>query len=310
MGYRMAFRKEALLLSVISIVFLAGCTTQPSGPAVAGVIIKSFAPETQEVQGSDQVSFIFLLENTGERMARDVKGELFGLSTEWECVGGRCHDGPWNLLGADATNNFKGDDIQGEVVMGTPPSKSSDITYDASLRVSYGYTTVSESLVRFVTSDYIRVNPSEQRGIVSSTTTSGPLFVNVKALSPVLSADNSMGRVQFEIQNIGGGRVYINDPNTAGNLDKVQTITISTSGSGINLKTCRSQTAVNNQIVFNDAPNPRLRLANGKSALITCDIAIDKTQLKNFKDIPITLAADYGYFVDSTTEVKVLKAFS
>jgi len=305
----MDFKKEVLLFTLFSIVFLAGCTQAPSGPTAAGVIIKSFASEIPEVPGSSEVIFAFTVQNTGGKRATNVKAELFGLSTEWVCetpgrAPGDCTIGSWNLEGADVSNNFVGEEASNEIIVVSPPSKSNDITYDATLRIAYEYTTVTDGKVRFVTDDYIRVNPTQKdlAGVEDSSTTPGPLIVTVRAVAPIISGTATTGKVQFEIQNIGGGRVFLkqSSPDESTSLDKLNQVTITASG----LKSCRGVPvdAGSNTISFTDA----IRLAGGKSTVITCEL--DATNIKNYKVTDVSLAIDYGYFVDSTTQVTVMKA--
>lgn len=294
----MSLRKELLLLSVISIVFLAGCATQPTAPTGTGVIIKSFAPERSDVEGATDILFLLTIQNVGEKTASNVNAELFGLSTEWVCQpSGNCVIGPWALEPADQPTGFVGEEASNEWIVRTPPAKNNDIVYDASARVSYGYTTVSDSLLRFVTSDYLRINPNAQSGVVTSKSTSGPLLVTVRAQTPVISSGSTLARVQFEIQNIGGGRVFVNNVASA-NLDKIHTLTIT------GVTACRSVPAAGGTFTSTDT----IRLAGGKSTVITCDL--DVSNIGNFKDKPVTLTADYGYFVESTTQVTVNKALS
>ncbi|MBI2542802.1 MAG: hypothetical protein HYW24_01310 [Candidatus Aenigmarchaeota archaeon] len=295
--------KELLFLGVISIIFLAGCVGPPETPSGNGVIIKSFAPDLTEVEGNSPMTFLITVQNVGEKKATQVGAVLFGLSQEWKKADGTTPfntetTGPWDLAPVDTSSGFSGEEAVGSFDVKTPPGKSSDITYDATVRVVYVYSTVSDSLARFVTSDYLRVNSEAQKGIMTSKSTSGPLLVTVKAQAPIISAGSTQARVQFEIQNIAGGRVFKN-ATVASDLDIIKTVKVSAPG----IRTCRGVNAQGGVVTITDT----IRLAGGKSSIITCDF--DVSGIINFQDIPITLELGYNYFVESATQVTVHKAF-
>lgn len=303
----MKLRKELMLVSVVSIVFLAGCATGPEGPTGAGVIVTSFAPDVQQIDPGSSVTFTAVIKNIGSKAATSVKALIFGLSNEWTDADVTTAQVKTtsSLAAADATAGLPGEETSFDWTATFPVAKgkNTDVTYDASVRIFYDYITDSDILLRFVESSYLRTNPDVQKGVVSSQSSSGPLVVTAVARTPSVGAGTTTGRVQFEIQNAGAGRVSkgvtVTDTKDAepDGLDLLKEIKVS------GAKNCAGTDAISNVVTL---PSDKLRLAGGKSKVISCDI--DIPGIGNFKDAALKLTASYSYFVDSATQVTVLRA--
>ncbi len=300
----MKLRKELILFSIVLIVFLAGCATAPEGSTGSGIIITSFSPDLVEVDGNSDVTFVVVVKNVGGRIAKDVKALLFGLSDEWKPQVTETKSISSTLASADPTAGLSGEEGSIDWALKSPAGKSSDITYDASVRVFYIYTTESDTILRFVTTDYLKTAPNIQKGIVSSSSTAGPLVITAVARTPTLSLGATTGRIQFEIQNVGGGRVFesMTSKGEITKLDVINKLTIS--GLGDNGK-C-SDVGSAGTAVFEGTS--QIRLAGGKSKVISCDI--DVKTITNFADRSMKLVAEYNYFTDSATQVKILRSLT
>lgn len=306
----MKLGKELLLFSLVSIIFLAGCAKGPEGSAGAGVIITSFAPDVQSVDAGSSVTFVANLKNVGGKTSIAGKASFFGLSNDWSIASSFVD--VLALAPADSSLGLSGEETSLDFTSTatTAAAKGADVTYDLSVRVMYGYTTTTDTLLRFITSDYQRTVPNTPKGIQSSTTSSGPLLVTATARTPTLSVASTQGRVQFEIQNIGSGRVIKAIPAVtpgtipAADLDIIKKITISGVGTG----KCADKAAIGGVVTLDaTAATPdNIRLAGGKSKVISCNV--DVSGITNFKDIALKVTIEYNYFVDSTTAVTVLKA--
>ena len=299
----MKLSKELMLFSVISIVFLAGCTRGGVEPTGAGVIITSFAPDVQSVDAGSSVSFIVNLKNIGGKTSAAGRALFFGLSNDWAFpTSGNPGIVP-ALAAADPSLGLSGEEASIDFVatIASTAAKNADVAYDASVRVIYGYSTTVDTLLRFVKSDFLRTAPNTPKGIQSSTATAGPLLVTAAARTPTLTSTATTGRVQFEIQNIGPGRVVKEIPSDgvvpATNLDIIKTIEITGVGDA---GKCAGGPASSGKVTLQDQ-----RLAGGKSKVISCDVAVP--DLVSFKDIALKVTITYSYFVDSTTQVTVLK---
>lgn len=309
----MKVRKELMLFSVVSVVFLAGCTGGGGEASTgAGIIITSFVPDVQSVDAGSSVTFTVNLKNVGGKTSDAGKALFFGLSNDWT-ISGTNPATLTKLAPADPSAGLTGEEssLDWSATIGASTAKNADISYDASVRVMYGYSTTTDTLLRFVKSDYLRTAPNTPKGIQSSTTTAGPLLVTATARTPTLSSTSTTGRVQFEIQNIGPGRVIKTiaaDTGIVGapDLDIIKKITITGVGTS---GTCAGKAADASGIVTLDATAvtpDNIRLAGGKSKVISCDIAVG--DLTNFKDIALNVKIEYNYYVDSTTSVTVLRA--
>lgn len=286
----MKFRKELMLFSIVSIVFLAGCARGGGETATGtGVIIKSFAPDLLSVEGNSQVVTTVVVKNVGARAAVGVNATLFGLSNEWSGVSSKTIAS--TLASADPISGLPGEEASQDWILTAPSGKGSDVTYDAAVRVAYNYTTVSDNLIRFISTNYAKTAPNAPKGVVSSESTAGPLSITTFARTPVV-ASGSKGRVQFEIQNVGGGRL-----NSTTDIDVIEEIKIIGVGSA---GSCAGAAVGNVQTITN------VRLAGGKSKIISCEV--DAGTVTNFQDSAINLTANYDYFVDSATQITVLRA--
>lgn len=321
----MRFGKQLMLFSIVSIVLLAGCTKAPSGPTGGnGVIIKSFSPEFSSVDSGTPVSFLLKVQNVGGAKAADVKAQLFGLSTDWTAAimtpdVGAVETLAGSLAAPDQLSGMQGEETTKEWSASASPSKDTDVTYDASLRVYYTYETTASGLVRFVSSTYQRSvtqqgqQLSQPIGVIESTSSAGPLLVTVLARTPVVGSDaSSTGRVQLEIQNVGSGRVYDgSEPLGASDLDYIKSIKISGVGSATAEGKCAGKDSVSGVVTFDQvgAVDNRQKLLAGKSKTINCEIKTADVASTNFKNIALNIEIDYEYFVDSATSLTVLKKF-
>ncbi len=299
------------MLSITFIVFLAGCTSKGPVSTASGVVITSFGPDLAEVDGKSTVTFTTLVQNIGGRTASEIKVLFFGLSNEWDKDINTESVEPFEakldtssittLAPADPSSGLKGEEGSADLTVIAPSGKSNDVSYDISTRVFYKYTTESDTVLRFIESDYVKTNPNTPKGIVSHSSTSGALNIIATARTPILSKSSTTGRIQFEIQNVGNGRVFngfaAGDANTPKDLDVISTITVS--GLGTRGK-CGDKTG--NSLTLDPT-----RLAGGKSKIISCDI--DVSGITNFADRAIKVVITYSYFVDEVSHATVLKSF-
>lgn len=309
----MRIRKEIILFSLVAVVVLAGCTEGTVGPGANGVIITSFAPDVNPTDGGVPVTFVLGLKNAGGVTATAVKAQLVGLSDKWgnfSPAKDTVTDVIPSLAPADPTTNLPGEEASFTWTGTSAPGTTSDTTYDANVRVFYNYITKGTALFRIVNTDYLRTNPSIQPGLVSSDTTGGPLAITYSVRSPIVSSAAKDARIQFEIQNTGGGRVYTGTtPPSSTNLDTLISITV-----GANqIKSCAGIADGATTAGADDKDTAagsikletNLRLVGGKSKVISCDISIATT---TFQDIQTSIQVDYRYMVESASEITVRKA--
>ena len=295
-------RKIALLL-VIGAIALAGCIKMPGEErgrfvtaGTSGVIIKSFSPDMPTVEGGMDVTFTLLVKNVGERKAENVRAVIFGLSDEWKPQRMDVTSiSPSTLNGADPALGFEGDDGILDFTTKAPAGKSVDTPYQATARVMYKYSTISENLIRLCTAEYLRsISPPGQPlprdfGILQSRSSAGPLRVNVKTKLPVIPPGTKRVSVQFEVQNVGGGRTFggkIPEEGTTGEIpsDQLDKVKIYYDTSTISCSGVKS--------------GEEFKLVGGKSRVLVCDVNVGDVPAGGYIDKFINFTLEYNYFVE------------
>lgn len=314
-----------MLFSIISIVFLAGCARGGGeGPSGQGVVITNFDTDFPIATAGTDVTFTLEVQNMAQKEATNVKVEFFGLSSEWTeaaAVFGSSVKLLSSLGGFDPVLGTQGEADAAVVTVKSPAPATvrlSDINYEMNGRVAYKSTSDAQAIVRVVKSIVLKTNPDAQKGLLSFTSSKGPLNIDVKARTPVISDTVKTVRVQFEITNVGGGRTF-SDTDKLGGTSKISEITnfdrlvLATIKTGQDLKSCAGvddggaddKDTGDNSIKLESG---NLRLVGGKSKVISCDIAITATG--NIVDIQLDVTLEYGYFVDGSLFVTVEKGFS
>lgn len=292
-----------LLLMIVAVIFLSGCSYLPgvsvstTGQA-AGVVIKSFKPDTSEVFSGDIGTFSVSVQNIGEEDANNVQATIYGLGTDWtpqsemtQTIGDLPKAQPQvNVPGGegDATWDFK-----------SPEPLSVDNTYTAGVRVSYGYNTTARATIKVYSQDYLKTVPDQSQqitsssGIASFTVTNSPITVSLSGLARPLIYKGSttpINIVTIQISNVGQGSPYLGADSNQGNS------TISIDSITVNGKQCD-----NSADIQKTAKIPR----DGSKA-ITCKFTLDA--VTGYTTIPLEISLSYRYFVDSSTSIKVLKS--
>jgi hypothetical protein len=288
-------KKLALLLMIITIVFLAGCIGQKEEKitgVATGVIIKSFAPDISEVFSGDPVTLSLSVENVGEEDAKDIRATLFGLGTDW---GGESGQKPVADFLQKSQPQYKipggVGDVQWDVT--SPSGLKVDNTYTAGVRVVYGYKTTAIGTIKVYNSDYLRARPEEAEkilkssGIASFSVTKAPITVSLLGVARPLiyrpPAQNAT--VTIQISDIGQGDPYNTTPGDMNvTIDDVT----------VNKERCKDQTF---------PQTVKLPRVGAKS--ISCKFTLP--EVSEYTTIPVEVALSYRYFVDGSTSIKVLK---
>jgi len=221
-----------------------------------------------------------IVKNVGEKDAKNVEVELLGLTDDWSISPGRKIPLP-DLIAADPSRGLEEGQQEYKEWIIRGPSKDVELSYDMEAKLTYDYQTVSTSLVRVVSSDYFR-EKNKGGGLKTSEYTGGPLLVNIKVPTSVISGGDGTVPIQFEIQNTGGGRVYWpGSDGKGGNLDKIK---VSVEG----ISDCADD----------------VRLIDGKSGFISCRKSV--SGVDDFKDFSVTLTLDYGYYSTAPSSITIL----
>ncbi len=256
------------------------------GPGTAGVVITSFTVTPPVVEGGDTATFTLNVQNKGGVDAENIFYDIFGLgdSNSWS---GRTtvQTGATRLEKEDATRQIPGETTTQEWDS-TSREKNVDITYPVTARVDYKFRTEAELVMLL----YGRDNPNvKNTGIIQSTitqisTTAGPLTVVPRGTIPLIGRNTREFTVTFDITNTGGGRPYSGSRSI--DLDEISVIaegcTLTTTGTNV-------------------------KLIN-KQKTITCKVTPNiNSEGQDTKTVKLRI--DYNYIVESTVQVRVLKAF-
>jgi len=294
-------KRSLILLSLVILVFLAGCIGQPPEeviPGVAtGVVIKTFIPDIPEIFSGDSVTFYLSLENIGEEDATSVSAKLFGLGTDWS----------WNANKQDLPDLSKSQpdyEIPGGIADYTwdatsPSNLKVDNEYSAGVRVYYSYKTTALGNIKVYSEDYLRTLPFEEAqnirkssGLDSFSVTDAPVKIELAGLiRPIIyRGGNQSASVMVQMGNIGQGSPY----DTAEDDMEITIEYIKVANA-----TCVSKTV--------DVRIPRDKKAK-KSVTCTFYVPPSGVTITEYTTIPIEVNLTYNYFVDGKTFIKVLQA--
>jgi hypothetical protein len=321
-------RNFKLLILLISVVFLAGCIRQPTAITGAnGVIIRSFSPDFAEVRSGERVTFTLTVENVGEADAKEVAAEIFGgihPDAGWVFVNPTTSfQEKGELKRADPTINLPGEIYDFVWELESPSDLRVDTVYTADARVYFKYSTSTVGTLRFYTYDYLRSLTAEQAeelkkqaGVISVESSSAPVQVSlsVGARPLIVYGDADSFSLQLIISNVGSGSIFNEAYRVTATSPITGEITLPLEelfkvdveiDSGLTL----SCPGINDGNSFTGKGNGTISLIRGKSKTLFCTIQnVNKDVIGNKKDYTITIDLGYGYYVDSSTSITVLKA--
>lgn len=299
MLYSHQLDKIYLLLLVTIVIFISGCVRQAGVQANNGLSIIEFSPDLDVIGSNTPVTISLIVENIGERGANFVRGELIGLD-DWTGDAETREKRSKileKLTAADLVGNLPGgqDSAEWKVVS---PSKQFNQKYDFFVKLSYLYQTHSLILLKAIGTDYFKSLPKEeqakiQQGIVSISTTKGPLEVSAKAQQTFLTQGTRLP-IEIEIKNVGTGRAFLGETPEESNqectvgLDCVVVIVKGVSCSKDNVN------------VVN------VKLTSGKTGRLVCYLDTSTVTLLQTFSIDVTI--NYNYFIEKTSSITVLKS--
>jgi hypothetical protein len=294
--------RKLMMLSLILIVLFAGCVEQEisiTGDIKDGVVIKEFSFDSSTVYGGDRVGLNLEIQNIGEVYANITDISLFG--PEWATD--EINPSP-NIIGVELRPSEPELDFEGDLrytrwILKTPEDIRTGTEYSVGTRVVYDYETKYMGTIRIVTEDYLETLPEEERvallessGVISASTTGGPLSVSpVKGRNFVVSEgyrDDSRP-IRFKVTNVGSGYTYTDD---------IGDYQVYISSEGKDLSRC-------GVVEDSQITNP-IKLSKGKDRIFSCNFKIPKIkEVPNRVDKPFSITFDYNYYVDGMTSINV-----
>jgi len=299
----------ALLILIMVVTAVSGCTVGPVTVTSNGIEIESLVSDFSSVSSGQSVRFSLLIRNTGSADSSEVFAEVLGIDHEWgpnpgqekppnedECWWNGEH---FSLYAPDAIAGTQGQAHQCTWNYEAPelPSGQS-ITYEVTGRIFYRYSSTTSTMLAFGTYDEIRELQNSGQSIPAQTTTSseGPIKITIETQSPVMF-DEQDSSVTFPlyitIQNLGGGVVCnVEDPNQCKDYigtDPQNRVGVSfSSSSGIDLQDCSIQ---------------ELSILGGTNSYSCAATATSLPDILSQKTI--TAAATYSYYSDKEISVTV-----
>ncbi len=293
---------------IISLLFLSGCiqTTQKTTVTGKGIVITDFSSSRDAVEGKDKTVRIYMeVENQGSYATDSVLMCLLGsFGKTSESMWKRSEDTPQcqksgrKLEAYDPVNNLPGGTARSAWTLYSPwlpyPQQT---TEEFTGRVYYQYKTRTTVKVTVFTEGEIEA--AKQRGEPLSS-----ISEQVKSISPVdislstqslIRAEDGYFTLKITVSNTGGGIVFDNSKvdfasDTPPSLDtdslNIAKLNINYPTSALKIEACESE----------------IELKKGETRTVSCDFTILE-DIKTKKTYPITVEAEYGYYVESTLTI-------
>lgn len=281
-----------LLIPLLFIVFVSGCTTPITGSGAA-IVINDFEPQFSDVFSTEDVTFEARIQNAGSLPIQGAMAYIVGIE-DWEFIANNY---------PECTNGFGliPPGIQGETQGATKlcswiykaPFLPKDLstTYSPTLRVFYDYFSNTVSSVSIVPRDELRrlQNSGLQLPVNTQASTEGPVTITLET-EPVLSFEESViFPLKITVNNVGNGIVCY--PQDCKNRD--------------NWNTVRLVFDMGNTIELLDCGDMEISLYKGKSNTIVCRMEAFEIPDATISKRTINVGAEYGYMVEKTTSISV-----
>jgi hypothetical protein len=291
-------------------------------PVGSGIVIESFRtePELSEVYSNEETTFVLKFRNTGSVKAENCFVELLGLDQLWkgrddtrknprnqevfpyekECQ----YDqrGNWIvLLPPDPSAGIEGGDkicTWGYTAPDVLPGLYAD--YVPRARVFYDYKSFLIKTITLLPTEELKLIQNQGKGLpVETTSESGsPVSLDIEARSPIRTYGQTLTfPMVIKIENVGGGTVCKDSERcrkyTEGGAEwNVFKLYIKLpEGMSFETGSCTG--------------DEDIYLVMGKSQTITCKVKVNEIP-ERLTQKNIQLTAEYGYFIDKTTKIRVL----
>ncbi|MCX6820359.1 MAG: hypothetical protein NT016_00145 [Candidatus Aenigmarchaeota archaeon] len=307
----------ALLALLVGVVALSGCigqsTTVTGGK---GLAISSFGPDFNDIRSGEPVYLSAMVTNVGEYDATGISAQLFGINIggdEWSLASGAQTQTFSTLRRSDSTMNLPGESQEFVWNLNSPAEMLVDNTYTANVRLYYKYGTQTTALLKFITYDYLKSLPTSDVSNVQSTagvshtsSSAAPIAVslNVGSRPLVVYKDGDQFMVEIILNNADIGNPFAVGATypPAGALQQADLYKVNVAvTSDLDLNCANS--------LGGGATSGVVTLTKGATKAIFCTATIaSKNNLGNMRDYAVTVTTTYGYYVDSSTDISVMRS--
>ncbi len=320
--------KFIALLPVFILVMVSGCVMpfntdpfQSETPSGTGVIIEAFAPDFQTVYSGEDVTFRLKVKNTGSITAERGFAELLGIDQIWLGEQSQTSEGGEifpketqcrydtkgiTLLPEQTDAGITGGETTCTWVYKAPPI-STGLSVNSKPRARFYYTYKTSTIKTITLVPKYEMKALQDQGktlpIEAYSTTKSPISIDIETASPIRTYGDEIGfPIVITVKNVGGGTVCLDksdnckkpggvQSNSEWNRLKINIVL----ASDLELATgsCKKD---GEEIVFTDKDPQTISCVIIAKNIDTQIGVIQKN---------IEVDADYGYFIDKTTDVTV-----
>ncbi|MCX6817979.1 MAG: hypothetical protein NTU57_03915 [Candidatus Aenigmarchaeota archaeon] len=325
----MHYKNYIAVLPILLVVAASGCTIPFLGsdpfnsntPAQTGAIIEEFSPDYANVHSGEEVTFRMKVKNTGSLTLENGFAEVLGIDQVW--TGGQgtqanagevfpieqnCrHDThKITLLPEDVERGTTG----GEAMCTwkyKAPDVESGLSISASPRVRFYYSYKSSTVKTVTIAPREELKALEQQGkslpMESYSKTKSPISVDIETTTPIRTyGDEVEFPVVFTVKNIGGGTVCML------NSEDCKKKSPPGLGENDNWNKVVVKIYLNDQLSFSDqscAAVNTITFVGNDPQTFSCKLKANVVGQVGISQRQIEATAEYGYFIDKTTEVIV-----
>lgn len=295
---------SALVLLVI-IAIASGCVDGGTDSGVeisqtSGVNIESFTASPTEIYSGQPSTLELRLKNNGGQEARDVEAKLYNIPLE--------DDRSWNIASGEQTlefNNLRPANPDTETpsrevsqvwTLEAPEIDSNQrIPYTVNTRIFYKYSTEGVTDIKVMTGQEFRES-NDETSRPTLDNSGGPIQLEVRTRSPVVFYDDSESmQTNFcvIVSNEGSGTPFLSsaDYSEATESKNQRKVKLNIQASG-------------NQISFGqNEKTVEIIGKEGQTCFTMNAEGISGSEIQ--KTVPVTLEADYGYYLDSGESLTV-----
>lgn len=297
-------RNSALILLMV-IAVASGCAQGDTDEGVtieqeAGVNIESFTATPSEIYEGQPVTLDLQLNNKGGSEARDVEAKLYNVAFEgtrsWSIQSGAQEMEYNNLRSANPDTETPSRSVSQVWTLEAPEIDGDRrIPYNFNTRVFYKYKTNSVTDITVMSGQQFR-NSDEAKERPTLDNSGGPIQMEVRTRSPVVfyeGADDTTSNFCVIVKNVGDGTPFVSsaDYSDAASSENERKVEVSVQSSGT-------------QVSFDEESKTVDIIGKEGQACFTMNAeSISGSEIQ--QRVPITIDADYGYYVDSSESLTV-----
>lgn len=311
MKYLKQSLSKILPIFIIPLLLLSGCvqTTDQTGTVKgSGIVITDFSSSRDYVEGKDRAVRIYMeVENQGGYATDKVLVCLIGSFGEisesmWKLEDNECQKIDRKLEAYDPTTDMPGGTARKAWTLKSPwvpYPQESDYTFTG--RVYYFYRSMTSTKIKVYSESEIEA--ARQRGETLSSVeqqvkTISPIDITISAPT-LLRAEDGYFTIRIQVSNVGGGIVF-DHRKIDWNSETPPSLSID------DLNYIKLNITYPKNELDMTACETEIELKKGETRTISCDFEIkDPESITTWKSYPITVEAEYGYYVDKDLLITV-----